>query len=782
MSFTTYKQADSRWGKKNYNGSSSMATAGCGPTACAMIAYGIDGKTTPLDTMKYMQSHGYAIRNNGTAWAGIPACLKAFGLQNVQEVVAMSKVWELMSKGYVGVFLFRAGSRGGVTWTTAGHYIAVTGYKYENGKHYIYTRDSGGRNHTGWYAYETTMKGLIPKIWLGSMPKSTTKSKTTKKSASTSATTQKYTGTMPSKTIKKDSTGTDVIRWQRFLKWMGYSLKDDGDFGGITEGFTKECQKKLGFTGKDVDGIVGAKTIKKAKEYKKPIKKTTASTSTTSTSTSNLPMKCIDVSYWQGKISLENWKKIKKSCGYAICRASYTSQSKFALSKDSTFDTNFKNAKAAGLKVGAYHYSQAITVDEAKKEAKYLCDILKNYKVDFYVVCDFEYGGRLSSKIGKKASDIANAFCDIVKANGYEPCIYANTSTLNSNLTNPKYPVWVAQYSSNCTYKGKKVMWQYTSSGRVDGISASNTNNGTNKVDLSHVYTVPTIKPIPQSSTTTKTKTETKKETKKETKAEVKKETKKEPAKYTGKIPTENNNAKIINGLAYRMCYPYGTSQKKYTFKNGKPKQAYKEGIDKAYPNHKNWPNKRQKVGACCDVFVGTCLGLIGISVSKDLKNQLIDMPKMTSKLKSNGHYKASDFKLGDIVQRGRKNRSGHTYVICELINGKRYIANSHYKHLKGCYAVMDSTVKTESPSAWKYYKCYTVQGAYRTYYKKGDYGYDVLYIQKFLNWYGISCTADGDYGAKTAAAVSTFQEAMGLIPDGMVGKKTIEFMKQVKK
>ena len=115
-------------------------------------------------------------------------------------------------------------------------------------------------------------------------------------------------------------------------------------------------------------------------------------------------------------------------------------------------------------------------------------------------------------------------------------------------------------------------------------------------------------------------------------------------------------------------------------------------------------------------------------------------------------------------------------------INGKRYIANSHYKHLKGCYAVMDSTVKTENPSAWKYYKCYTVQGAYRTYYKKGDYGYDVLYIQKFLNWYGISCTADGDYGAKTAAAVSTFQEAMGLIPDGMVGKKTIEFMKQVKK
>ena len=193
-----------------------------------------------------------------------------------------------------------------------------------------------------------------------------------------------------------------------------------------------------------------------------------------------LPKKCIDVSYWQGKISKASWEKVKKTCGYAICRASYTSQSKFSLSQDSTFATNFVNAKAAGLKVGAYHYSQAISVDEAKKEAEFLCQILQKYSPTFYVVCDFEYGGRLNSKIGKKASDIANAFCDVVKSHGYQPCIYANTSTLNSNLTNPKYPVWVAQYASSCTYKKPKVMWQYTSSGKVDGV------NG--KVDLSYVY------------------------------------------------------------------------------------------------------------------------------------------------------------------------------------------------------------------------------------------------------------------------------------------------------
>lgn len=155
---------------------------------------------------------------------------------------------------------------------------------------------------------------------------------------------------------------------------------------------------------------------------------------------------------------------------------------------DSTFAHNFVNAKAAGLKVGAYHYSQAITVAEAKAEAEYLCHILKNYSPTFYVAIDYEYGKRLNAKTAGKASEVANAFCDVVKANGYTPIIYANTSTLNTKLTKPKYPIWVAQYSSNCSYKGDKAMWQYTSHGRVDGITKFNTNNKSANVDLSYVY------------------------------------------------------------------------------------------------------------------------------------------------------------------------------------------------------------------------------------------------------------------------------------------------------
>lgn len=169
----TFKQYDSRWGKKNYNGSSTMAAAGCGPTSVAMIAYNMNTKINPWTVAQYMKKHGYAIRNAGTAWAGIPAALKYYGCQQVKANTSMSDVWNHMKKGNgygYAVFLFRGGSRGGVKWTGSGHYVAVTDYKVKNGKHWLYTRDSYGP-HTGWYCYEDHMKGLIKQTWTCYVPK-----------------------------------------------------------------------------------------------------------------------------------------------------------------------------------------------------------------------------------------------------------------------------------------------------------------------------------------------------------------------------------------------------------------------------------------------------------------------------------------------------------------------------------------------------------------------------------------------------------------------------------
>ena len=254
MGYITYKQYDSRWGNKNYNGSSNMATAGCGPTAVAMLAYAVDGKTTPIQTMKFMQKNGYAIYNNGTAWSGIPACMKAFGLQDVKKInvgTSMKEVWKYLKEGYCAVFLFSVGSRGGVCWTTAGHYVAVTNYRYSDSQHMLYTRDSGGRDHTGWYSYEKHMKGLIPQVWVGKVPEIKPQRKRTK-----------YKGPYPTVRLEKNKgPKSEVEKWQEFLAWWFEEerVAVDGIFGFITERATKDFQRTYNL---QQDGIVGVETRK----------------------------------------------------------------------------------------------------------------------------------------------------------------------------------------------------------------------------------------------------------------------------------------------------------------------------------------------------------------------------------------------------------------------------------------------------------------------------------------------------------------------------------------
>lgn len=178
MSFTTYKQYDSRWGKKNYNKTSTMAAAGCGPTSCATLISGINSKITPIDTMKFMQNHNYAVPGNGTDWDGIPACLKWGGYEDVHEVATMDALWKVMkNKRYKCVILFRKGSRGEITWTTAGHFVPATAFKEKGGKHYLWMRDPGPRNKEKWYCYEDHMMGLCRKVWVGRMPEEKTKTK-----------------------------------------------------------------------------------------------------------------------------------------------------------------------------------------------------------------------------------------------------------------------------------------------------------------------------------------------------------------------------------------------------------------------------------------------------------------------------------------------------------------------------------------------------------------------------------------------------------------------------
>ena len=275
----------------------------------------------------------------------------------------------------------------------------------------------------------------------------------------------KYSGIIPQPTLKKGNKNTRVKDLQKFLNWyLSGKLVVDGDFGKKTESAVKSFQKYESLV---KDGIYGEKSYARAKSYKKQEEKSKVS-----------EVKVVDVSYYQHDI---DWNKVKKDkIEGAILRTSYTTQRSFSLNNDSTFKQNIINATKNGVKVGAYHYSQAISDKEARKEAKYICKIIKPYKdkISLPVVCDWEFGGRLNSRTAKnlgksKCTDIIIAFCDEVKKQGYAPMVYANYITFNgyldvNRLKEKGYLIWLAQYSSKASMSYD--MWQYSSSGKVDGI------------------------------------------------------------------------------------------------------------------------------------------------------------------------------------------------------------------------------------------------------------------------------------------------------------------------
>ena len=303
----------------------------------------------------------------------------------------------------------------------------------------------------------------------------------------------------PKKSVKNyielNDVGTQPKLLQEFLNWYGeYNLVLDGIIGAKSEKAIKDFQTKENLV---VDGKFGIKCLERAKLIDKtPIKDTNKEENIMIT-------KAIDISYWQGKVSRENFEKVKKDgIKSVIQRSGYTSQSKFSLNTDSTMINNIINAAAAGLNVGIYHYSQAISVSEAKKEAEFCLNTIKKYKsyINLPVFFDWEWGGRLSaskaSKLGKsKCTEICNAFCKVIKDAGYDTGVYASLSVFNGYL-NPssiddKYLIWVAQYNNTCSYTRKKYMWQYSSSGSVKGLSG--------RIDMNYLYgDTPTPAPVPQ--------------------------------------------------------------------------------------------------------------------------------------------------------------------------------------------------------------------------------------------------------------------------------------------
>jgi len=186
----------------------------------------------------------------------------------------------------------------------------------------------------------------------------------------------------------------------------------------------------------------------------------------------------IDVSSHQGEI---DWNKVAADgIEYTILRAAYRGYTAGSLNRDTMFDANAEQAAAVGLQVGAYIFSQAITVEEALEEADFLLDILQDKQIDGPVVFDWEVIGTKNARTyGLDTETLcaaANAFCQRIRQAGYTPMVYFNPycGYVKYDLSKiMDYDFWFAQYLEKPDFYYNFQMWQYTSSGKVNGVDGN---------------------------------------------------------------------------------------------------------------------------------------------------------------------------------------------------------------------------------------------------------------------------------------------------------------------
>lgn len=186
----------------------------------------------------------------------------------------------------------------------------------------------------------------------------------------------------------------------------------------------------------------------------------------------------IDVSSYQGTI---DWDKVADDgIDFAMIRI-LTGKRTSNLDKDTRFEYNYKNARAAGIKVGVYRYTYATTKSGARQEATEIVDALAGRYLEYPIVLDLEDSGVLNATTREKRTEIIQEYKKIVERAGYKFALYANKNWLD-NYIEPEalegVDIWLARWRSldqgpGYSGAGNLTMWQYTDSGRVNGISGN---------------------------------------------------------------------------------------------------------------------------------------------------------------------------------------------------------------------------------------------------------------------------------------------------------------------
>lgn len=191
-------------------------------------------------------------------------------------------------------------------------------------------------------------------------------------------------------------------------------------------------------------------------------------------------IKGIDVSYAQDNI---DWKRVKAAgVQFAMIRVGWC-YNNGALKMDTLFKQHINGAIAAGIDIGIYLYSYATTPQAARKAAQETIKAIKGYKISYPIAFDIEYESIYTNGSKSNNTAITKAFLDEIEKSGYYAMLYCSKDFLDSHLSPAEltaYDKWIAQYASQCTCKHPYGMWQYTGSGRVNGISGN--------VDCNYAY------------------------------------------------------------------------------------------------------------------------------------------------------------------------------------------------------------------------------------------------------------------------------------------------------
>ena len=185
----------------------------------------------------------------------------------------------------------------------------------------------------------------------------------------------------------------------------------------------------------------------------------------------------LDVSSHQGVI---DWQKVRAAgFEFVMIRVGYRGYESGLLNVDSRAQQNYEGARAAGLKVGAYFFSQAVNDAEAREEAAFVMDQIALWRVEMPVVFDWEYvdaSARTAAMDKAALTRCTRAFVSTVEAAGYDAMVYFNPH-LSRNLLDLEQlvdiPFWLALYTDQMTFDHRIQMWQYTQEGRIPGIEGN---------------------------------------------------------------------------------------------------------------------------------------------------------------------------------------------------------------------------------------------------------------------------------------------------------------------